>query len=65
MNNNNIASVTYIPPCWLRGYKWYNAETGEYFDPPLPPVYVRINGRRRQAKRWLWLWRLVARVQGC
>ena len=61
---NKITSVTYIPPCWCHGSKWYNAETGEYFDPPTKPVYVRINGRRREAKRWLWLWRVVARVQG-
>lgn len=61
---NETKCVTVIPPCWLRGRKWYNAETGEYFDPPTKPVYVRINGRKRQAKRWLWLWRVVARVQG-
>ena len=59
----DIASVTYIPPCWCHGSKWYNAETGEYFDPPTKPVYVRINGRRRQAKRAVWFWRLVAWVQ--
>ncbi len=58
-----IASVILIPPCWLRGQKWYNADTGEYFDPPLPPVYVRIGGRRREAVRWLWLWRIVRWVQ--
>lgn len=61
-----IASVILIPPCWLRGHQWYNAETGEYFDPPLPPlppVYVQIGGRRREAVRWLWLWRIVAWIQ--
>ncbi len=60
---NKIASVTYIPPCWCHGSKWYNAETGEYFDPLPPPVYVRIGGRRREAVRWLWLWRIVRWVQ--
>lgn len=60
---NKTASVTLIPPCYCHGSKWYNAETGEYFDPPAEPVYVRIGGRRREAVRWLWLWRIVRWVQ--
>lgn len=63
MNNNDIASVTYIPPCWCHGSKGYDIVNERYIDPPTKPVYVRINGRKREAKRWLWLWRLVARVQ--
>lgn len=59
----DIASVTYIPPCWCHGSKGYDIVHERYIDPPAKPVYVRINGRRRQAKRWLWLWRVVARVQ--
>ena len=58
--------VKLIPPCYLMGDKWLNLETGEYFYPRKERklVYVRINGRRRQAQRWLWLWRIVAEVQG-
>lgn len=60
---NDTKCVTVIPPCWLRGYRWYNIETGEYYDPPTAPVYVRWRGKVREAKRWLWLWRIVSRVQ--
>ena len=60
---NETKCVTVIPPCWNKIDRWYDIETGEYFDPPTKPVYVRINGRKRQAKRWLWLWKIVAEVQ--
>ncbi len=61
---NQPTSVTVIPPCWNKIDRWYDIEKGEYFDPPKKAVYVRIHRKRRQAKRWLWLWRLVAEVQG-
>lgn len=60
---NETKCVTVIPPCWNKIDRWYNIETGKYFDPPAKPVYVRINGRKREAKRWLELWRLIARIQ--
>ena len=60
---NKIASVTYIPPCWCHGKKGYDIEKGCFIDPPQKPIYVRFRGRRRQAKRWLWLWKVVAEVQ--
>ena len=60
----DIASVTYIPPCWCHGSKGYDIEQEKFVDPPAAPVYVRWRGKIREAKRWLWLWRIVAEVQG-
>ena len=62
---DGIASVTYLPPCYCsHGGMGKDLTTGEYTwdNPYKKPVFVRINGRKREAKRWLW--RLVARVQG-
>ena len=58
----------YLPACYCNHHGMgLDLITGEYVkeDPyrPAEPVYVRINGRRREAVRWLWLWRIVARVQ--
>ena len=63
MNNNDIASVTYIPPCWCHGSKGYDIVNERFIDPPVKPVYVRIRGKRREAIRCKWLWRWVAEVQ--
>ena len=63
MNNNKIANVTYIPPCWCHGSKGYDIERSCFVDPPVKPVYVRINGRYREAKRLLWFWRMVENIQ--
>ena len=52
-----------LPPCWTREGRWYDIEHRCYVDPPEQPVYVRINGRKREAVRWRWLWRIVARIQ--
>lgn len=52
-----------LPPCWTREGRWYDIEKRCYVDPPQAPVYVRINGRKREAVRWLWLWRIVRWVQ--
>lgn len=60
---NETKCVRYVPPCCLKGDKWLDLETGKYFYPAPPPVYVRIRGRRREAKRCLWLWRIVANIQ--
>ena len=71
MNNNHIAPVTYIPACYCADGqarvlvdsdgvlkdKWAVAKE------PVKPVYVRIGGRIREAKRWLWLWRIVEDIQ--
>ena len=53
-----------LPPCWTSKGQWYDIERRCYVAAPVKPVYVRINGKRRQAQRWLWLWRIVAEVQG-
>ena len=52
-----------LPPCWTREGRWYDIEKRCYVDPPAAPVYVRIGGRKREAVRWLWLWRIVAWIQ--
>ena len=52
-----------LPPCYTMCGRWYDIEHRCYVDPPEQPVYVRINGRKREAVRWLWLWRIVARIQ--
>lgn len=73
MNNSKVAPVTYIPACYctdgqarvlidsdgILKDRWAVAKT------PVKPVYVRIGGKVREAKRWLWLWRIAAWVQGC
>ena len=56
--------IKLVPPCYTFSGEWYDAEQRCYIDPPRQPVYVMIKGRRRQAQRWLWLWRIVAEVQG-
>lgn len=61
---NEIKCPNLLPPCWTSKGQWYDIERRCYVPAPVKPVYVRINGRRRQAKRWLWLWKIVAEVQG-
>ena len=53
-----------VPPCYTFNGEWYDIERRCYVPAPVKPVYVYINGRRRQAQRWLWLWKIVAEVQG-
>lgn len=60
----------YLPACYCNHHGMgLDLNTGEYVkeDPyrQAEPVYVRIGGRKREAKRWLWLWRIVRWVQGC
>lgn len=72
MNTNvDISHVTYIPACYCTdGHarvlvdsdgilkdRWAVAKT------PVKPVYVRIGGRVREAKRWLWPWGIVEDIQ--
>lgn len=72
MNTNvDIARVTYIPACYCTDGqarvlidsdgvlkdKWAAVKE------PVKPVYVRIGGKVREAKRWLWIWRIVERWQ--
>lgn len=58
------ACVTYIPPCWCHGSsKGYDIEKGCFVDPPIDPVYVRIKGQRREARRLLWFWKIVREIQ--
>ena len=73
MNTNiDISRVTYIPACYsadgharvLVGGDGILKDVWAVAKEPVKPVYVRIGGRVREAKRWLWLWRLVARAQG-
>ena len=71
MNNSKVAPVTYIPACYCAdGQARVLVDGGGFLKDewrvvpkPVKPVYVRIGGRVREAKRWLWLWRIVARVQ--
>ena len=53
-----------LPPCWTVKGKWYDIEKRCYVDPPQKPVFVQIRGRKREAKRCIWLWKVVAEVQG-
>lgn len=72
MNTNvDISHVTYIPACYCTdGHARVLVDSdGVLKDKwavvkePVKPVYVRIGGKVREAKRWLWLWRIVAWVQ--
>ena len=56
--------IKLVPPCYTFNGEWYDVEKRCHAPAPVKPVYVRINGRKRQAQRWLWLWRIVAEVQG-
>lgn len=62
---DGVCIPDYLPPCYCRhNGMGKDLTTGEYVYPPTKPVYVRINGRKREAKRWLWLWQIVACIQG-
>lgn len=72
MNTNvDISHITYIPACYCAdGQARVLVDGGGVFrdawavvKEPEKPVYVRIGGRMREAKRWLTLWRIVAWVQ--
>ena len=56
--------IKLVPPCYTMSGEWYDAEQRCYVPAPQEPVYVRIRGRRREAIRAKWLWRIVAEVQG-
>ena len=55
--------IKLVPPCYTMSGEWYDAEQRCYVPAPQEPVYVMIKGRKREAKRWLELWRLIARIQ--
>lgn len=72
MNTNvDISRVTYIPACYSAdGQARVLVDGGGFLKDewrvvpePVKPVYVRIGGKVREAKRWLWIWRMVARLQ--
>lgn len=57
----NIASVTYLPPCYCKGGKGKDLITGRYIAPRSGPVFVRVRGRLREVRpQWRWLFRPFA-----
>ena len=56
--------IKLVPPCYTFSGEWYDVEKRCYVPAPESPVYVRIRGRRREAIRCKWLWKMVARWQG-
>lgn len=67
---DGIANVKYLPPCYCsHGGMGRDLVTGQYVwhDPTKKPkdkrVFVVVGGRRREVKRWKWMWRIVAWMQ--
>lgn len=65
METKDIACVKYLPACYCNhDGMGLDLTTGEYVRTEPRPVFVRVGGELREAKRWLWLWRIVAWAQG-
>ena len=56
--------IKLVPPCYTMSGEWYDVEQRCYVPAPTKPIYVRIRGKRREAIRAKWLWKMVARWQG-
>ena len=56
--------IKLVPPCYTMSGEWYDVERRCHVPAPASPVYVRIRGKRREAIRCKWLWKMVARWQG-